>query len=180
MTKVKEAIGILLRQKQKLATENLRQGTWLIQTSSLIKDFFGDTANEYNFIKDFEFYSNTMDIMSAEYDTNAHINKNSKAASQFIDNCIETLNHKGIYKAPKQNSLTKISETALWTIIGIAVPGLISIGIFFGNMYSDKQNIELRQDNKLLKDSLTLIRPNKMNLSNELPKTITKDTAQQK
>lgn len=180
MTTIKKATDILLRQKEKLTTENLRQGTWLIQTSSIIKDFFGDTSDEYNFIKDFKFYSNTMDIMSAEYDTNAHISKNSKAASQFIDNCIETLNHKGLFKAPKTNSLTQISETALWTIISITVPGLISIGIFFGNMYSDKQNIELRVENKLLKDSVTFLRANKNNVSNERAKTIIIDIGKKK
>ena len=155
---IKKATEILLNQKKKLTTENLRQDTWLTQTSSFIKDFFGDTSNEYIFIKDFKFYSKTFDSMSAEYDTNAHINRNSREASQFIGNCIDTLNHKGLYKAPKQNFLTRLSETALWTTLSVGVTGLISIGLFFGNMSSDKQNIELRQENKLLKGSLSIFR----------------------
>lgn len=174
---VKKATKILLSQKKKLTTENLRQDTWRTQTSSLIKDFFGDTSNEYLFIKGFEFYSKTFDSMSAEYNTNAHINKNSKAASHFIDNCIETLTHKGLYKQPKPNLISRLSETALWTILGVGVSGLISIGFFFGNLYSDKQNIQLQQENKSLKDSLFILTSSKINnISNNLPDTITQKT----
>ena len=38
--------------------------------------------------------------------------------------------------------------------------------------------IELRQENKSLKDSLTFLRTNKNNVSNERTQAITKDTTQ--
>jgi len=169
---IKKATEILLNQKKKLATENLRQDTWLTQTSSFIKDFFGDTSNEYNFIKDFKFYSKTFDSMSAEYDTNAHINRNSKAASQFIDNCIDTLNHKGLYKAPKPNFLQRFSDNALWTSISIILPAIWGFGFLIGQYTSDVKNFDLRQENKSLKDSLSILRPLTNKITNKRPDTI--------
>jgi hypothetical protein len=156
--KLSKAVEILLEQREKLDTENLRQDTWKTQTASYIKFFFGEKSNEYIFIEEFEFYSKTLDSFSAQYDTNYYIKANKKAASNFIDNCVDTLKHKGLYKAPKQNFITQLSETAIWTIVGVGVTGLLSAGFFFGNLSSDKQNVELRQENKSMRDSLRVLR----------------------
>jgi hypothetical protein len=177
---VKKAIDILQKQKAKIDDPQHRNDdNWVFQTASYIKDFFGFESTEYSFIGQFHFY-----VQSTNWDSDEvvryRLSEKPIEAKKFLDNCIETLQHKGLFKKPKQNFLNRLSDTALWTIISITVPGLITIGVFFGNMYSDKQNIELRQDNKLLKDSLTLLRPNINNISNQRPQKITKDTAQKK
>jgi hypothetical protein len=156
--KLSKAVEILLGQKAKLKTENLRQDTWKTQTASYIEGFFGEKSNEYTFIERFEFYSKTFDSMSASYDTDYHIKQNTRTASDFIDNCVDTLKTKGLYRAPKQNFIAQLSETAIWAIVGLGIPGLLSVGFFFGNLFSDKQNIELRQENRNVRDSLHVLR----------------------
>jgi hypothetical protein len=178
---VKKAIDILKNQKEKLDRPNEfhRDENWVFQTASYIKDFFGDKSTEFSFISQFSF-----GVLRSNWDSDKDVSRwiadKPIQVKKFLDNCIETLQHKGLFQHQRQNFLYRLSDTALWTIISIAVPGLISVGLFFGNMYSDRQNIELRQENKLLKDSLTLLRPNINNVSNERPQTIAKDTAQKK
>jgi hypothetical protein len=176
---VKNAIDILKAQKAKLDNFDNKNQNWIFQTASYIKDFFGENSTEFSFISQFHFH-----VVSSNWDSPDDIRRwlaeKPIEARRFLDNCIETLQHKGLFRQPKQNFLYRLSDTALWTIISIAVPGLISIGLFFGNMNSDRQNIELLQDNKLLKDSLTMLRTKIDNITNERPQTITKDTTQKK
>lgn len=176
---VKKAVDILKAQKAKLDNFDNKKQNWVFQTASYIKDFFGDNSTEFSFISQFHFHVTSTNYDSPE-DVRRWLAEKPIEAKTFLDNCIETLQHKGLVRQPKQNFINQLSDTALWTIIGIAVPGLITIGVFFGNMSSDKQNIELRQEYKLLKDSLTLLRPNINNVSIERPQTIAKDTAQKK
>jgi len=176
---VKKAIDILKAQRAKLDNFDNKNQNWVFQTASYIKDFFGENSTEFSFISQFHFH-----VVSSNWDSPDDVRRwlaeKPIEARRFLDNCVETLQHKGLHKQPKQNFLYRLSDTALWTIISIAVPGLISIGLFFGNMYSDRQNIELRQGNELLRDSLILLTPNINNVSNERPQTIAKDTAQKK
>ncbi|GAB2797018.1 hypothetical protein GCM10027275_47990 [Rhabdobacter roseus] len=154
---VKKAIGILKTQKDKLddfGNENLN---WVFQTASYIKDFFGEDSPEFSFISQFSFNVKASSWDRPE-DVRRWLAEKPIVAKRFLDNCIETLEQKGLFKQPKQNFLNQLSETALWTLIPLIGTGLLSIGLFFGNLYSDKQNIELRQENKLLKDSLNTFR----------------------
>lgn len=158
--KVRKAITILEKQKSKIEdTNHYNDDNWVFQTAAYIKDFFGEKSPQFSFIKQFHFY-----VMSASWESEKGINQRLSEkpddAKKFLDNCIETLQLKGIYKEPGKNFLYRISDTALWAIIGLAIPGFISIGVFFGNMHADTQNIELRQKNELLKDSLTQIKSN--------------------
>jgi len=176
---VKKAIDILKGQRDKLDNFDNKNQNWVFQTASYVKDFFGENSTEFSFISQFQFH-----VVSSNWDSPDDVRRwlaeKPIEAKRFLDNCIETLQHKGLIKLPKQNSLSRLSETALWTILGVGVTGLISAGFFFGNLYSDKQNIELRQDNKLLKDSLIMFRTNINDISNKRPQTITKDTTQNK
>lgn len=168
---VRNAIDILKRQKTKIDDFDNRNQNWVFQTASYIKDFFGEDSTEFSFICQFKF-----SVVSTNWDrpedVRRWLSEKPVEARHFLDNCIETLQHKGLHKQPKQNFLNRMSDTALWTIISIGIPGLISIGLFFGNLYSDKQNIDLRQENKTLRDSLSILRPFTNKVTNDRPDTV--------
>jgi hypothetical protein len=175
---VKKAIAILKNQKEKLdhPTEFHRDENWVFQTASYIKDFFGDNSTEYSFISQFRF-----GVLRSNWDSDQDVSRwiaeKPIQAKKYLDNCIETLQNKGLYNLPKQNFVNRLNDTALWAIISISIPALISIGFFFGNLYTDKQNIELRQDNKLLRDSLFTLKGSATNTSEKEPdKTTQKST----
>jgi hypothetical protein len=169
----KKAIEILQKQKLKLDNPNiLKDETWVFQTASYIKDFFGENSSEYTFISKFEFkayYTN----YGSEQDAVRELNAKTPKAKKYLENCIETISNKGLYKQPKTNFLNRISETALWTIISISFTGLIYVGFFFGNLYSDKQNIELKTENEKLKDSISIFKQQMNAISNKISNEIT-------
>ena len=161
----KKAIEILQNQKLKLDNPNiLKDETWVSQTASYIKDFFGENSTEYSFISNFNFK-----IPFNQYDSKTFplriMTEKTLKCKKYLENCIETINDKGLYKKPKRNFLNTISDTALWTTISIGIPGLLTIGGLFGNMFSDNQNVELRTENKMLKDSISIFRKHSQDIT---------------
>lgn len=173
---VKKAIDILEKQKAKIEDHrHSNDENWVFQTASYIKDFFGEDSPEFSFISQFRFQVLASHLDSDE-DVRRWLSQKRIQAKTFLENCIETLQHKGLFQKPKQNFLYDLSETALWTLIPLIGTGLISVGFFFGNLYSDKQNIELRQYNKSLQDSLSSSKKltDGANQYNKIPNTIIK------
>jgi hypothetical protein len=163
----KKAIEILQKQIHKLDDARVHKDeNWVYQTASYIKDFFGESSTEYTFICNFSFK-----VLASNYDDPKVINyelaSKPKKAKKYLENCIETISNKGLYKQPKTNFLNRISDTALWTIISISFTGLIYVGFFFGNLYSDKQNIEIKTENEKLKDSLSVFKQQMNKISNQ-------------
>jgi hypothetical protein len=155
----KQAIEILKRQRDKLDDKNLpNDDTWVFQTASFVKDFFGEDSTEYNWISQFEFRTLVSSYWSDEQ-RRAAINDKPRQAKQFLNDCIDTIKIKGPYKPPKTNFLNAISDTALWTLIPLIGTILFSSGFFIGQYSTDLKNIELRQDLKHLKDSLSATIP---------------------
>ncbi len=162
-----KAIEILQKQKLKLDDQNiLKDETWVFQTASYIKDFFGENSTEYSFISKFEFkvyFTNYQSEQAAVIELNSKTPK----AKKYLENCIETISNKGLYKHPKTNFLTRISETALWTMISVSFVGLLTVGSLFGNWYSNTQNVELKLYNKKLEDSISTIYKNTNKYTNK-------------
>jgi hypothetical protein len=161
----KKAIQILESQIEKLDNPKIRKDeNWIFQTASYIKDFFGKDSAEYTFISNFNFK-----IPFNHYDSKTfpleQLNLEILKSRQYLENCIETINVKGLYKHPKTNILNRISETALWSIITVLAPIIFFSGYYFGNLYSNTQNIELKIENKTLKDSLFIFRKHSQNIS---------------
>lgn len=153
----KQAIDILKTQKSKLVDKALyKDETWTAQTASYIKDFFGAKSSEYFFITQFSFIYFAPPGMTNEGILLMLQNKIT-IASRFIDNCIETIQHKGLYKPTKTSFIQNLSNNAIWAIFSISIPGLLTIGYLFGQFTSDTKNYELRQEVKQLKDSLSII-----------------------
>ena len=156
MTK-KKAIEILRKQISKLDDIYIyKDEKWVFQTGSYLKDFFGEDSPEYSFISQF-----TFSVIHLSYNTNEEVlislNNKKRKAKSFLEDCIETIENKGLLK--EKNLLYRLSDTAIWAIIGLSIPGLLTLGAIYGNLNSDKQNIYLKQENKTLKDSLKILKP---------------------
>lgn len=126
----KTAILCLKQQKIKLLDQQLyKDENWVFQTGSYVKDFFGEHSTEYIFIKQFSFslpynpFLNNNEIV-------ATLEKKESMALVFINNCIETLEHKGIYQAKGANFMS------LWSfknVIGFLIL-IFFIGIIAGTI----------------------------------------------
>lgn len=133
----KSAITIINKQIYKLSKlekPSHFESTWLVQTKTYIDKFFGNESNES------KWFSN--------------LSPGSKYAPDpipFLNDCIETINHIGLYKKPKSNLLSTIPN---WIII-LLLPALLTLGIMIGRYTSDVQNIELKREVKLLKESIS-------------------------
>ncbi|WP_298146839.1 hypothetical protein [Flavobacterium sp.] len=122
----KKAIEILQKQKQKLDNPNfLKDENWVFQTASYIKDFFGESSTEYFFISKFEFtaYYSKPD---SKQDAIGRLNAKTPKAKKYLENCIETISNKGLYKHPKKNL---VSDKSNFELIGIVIT--ISIFVFW-------------------------------------------------
>jgi hypothetical protein len=132
----KKAIGILKKQIEKLDDSTFhKDGNWTFQTASYIKDFFGKESTEYLFISKFNFK-----VITGPWDDDKSVNQQlldkHKKAKVYLENCIETISNKGLYKHPKTNI---VSDKSNFELLGIVV----AISIFvFGIGYWTK-NVEL-------------------------------------
>lgn len=144
---ISKAVKILEKQLGRLNSESDKN--WILQTKSYVKDFLGEESLEYKSIRYFEF---TRPSSNFKEDANKRWRKDSEDEIKAnILAIIEVIKSKGLKKEPFLNS---ISKTAFWAIVGILIPGLILIGFFFGELKSDKQNIDLRLELIKTKDSL--------------------------
>ena len=108
---VKKAIDILKAQRAKLDDFNNKNQNWVFQTASYIKDFFGDNSTEFSFISQFHFHVTSSNWDSPD-DVKRWLAEKPIEAKTFLDNCIETLQHKKVL-LDNQN---KIFFTALVTL----------------------------------------------------------------
>jgi len=163
-----KAIGILNIQRLKLEDNSYyADRKWTIQTQDYIKYFFGENSPQLEYIKnyiDFNYYR----VNSNPDEKEAKIQKEKDSAIRFINDCIEIIENKGLVNQ-NHNFLERANNTILITVILFLISGLISGGYIFGVSTTDSKNVELRQENKLLKDSL-----NKVRTTFKIPNNITK------
>lgn len=163
--KTEKAIKILLVQRDKLLDKKIyKDENWVFQTASYIKDFFGEHSPEYKFIGTYTFTALAHNQMSKEEKQLLFKDKENKAVI-FLNNCIETIQNKGLFKPPKKNFLQRIGNSAVWTIIGILVPALFSVGFLIGQYFTDTKNIDLKTQVKQLQDSLNIVKSKNKNLN---------------
>lgn len=147
----RKALALKNFKSQLDAVEGLTYQTsrgWKSYTRDIITNFIGPNS------KFLVHYTGAL-----SYFTNEQFFERDKLRSrEIITQCIRYIEMNGAYKDPNSNFVSRMSETALWSILSVGVTGLLSAGFYFGNLSSDKQNIELRQEVKVLKDSLSLLR----------------------
>lgn len=122
----KKAIEILTQQKTKLEKGSFHQDeTWVFHTAFYIKDFFGENSTEFNFISQFSFTVISTNL-TPDNDILYALGQKKQKALKFLDNCIETLQNKGLYK-PDSKIMTWAKEPAnLWKIFAFIVTTLLS------------------------------------------------------
>ena len=145
--KNKKAISILTEQSEKLKKlELFTTHNWTVETRTYISEFFGKESYQAE-----HFRMNLTDIKSEQ--------KKEQIIS-FLNDCINIISNKGLYKPPTENWFSKLPD---WTI-NLGLPALCFISFGVGILFTNNNNSELRKENTELKNKLLLISSNK-NLS---------------
>ncbi len=150
--KVLKAINTLKEQSDKLPVDDEFKINWVIQTSSYIRDYFGETDENYLRIKSFSLFQSSKGQYENWFGDDVWVpNKNYNPADRniiakdFLKNCVEILEKRNyLYKKPKKNFLSTISEA--WLIFWIGLAFAIIAGL--GKYISDIQNVELKRQVK--------------------------------
>lgn len=153
-----KAIRMLNRQISKLEDNNfLPDEKFVIHTQDYIMYFFGVNSPQFDYISryNYHFYPKRGDT-DEKIKENLELTKND--VKQFIRDCIEIIEYKGTVNQ-NHNFLERVNNIALIPIIITISFGLLTVGYIFGVSTTDSKNIELRQENKQLKDSLSFVKP---------------------
>jgi hypothetical protein len=153
--KLKQAIKILEEQKQKiLSSDHTNNRQLIIETGSYVKDFFGLSSAEFNFVNRFDF---NIDFNPKVSEKNRKIVLENKANDfvLFLDNCKRTLENKGLFKEPKNNLLSDKSNAALIGTIFTISTIVFGIGFYFGTEKINNELIRTENEFTKLKDSLS-------------------------
>jgi hypothetical protein len=157
-----KAIKMLSRQLAKLEDKDfIADEKWIIHTQDYIKYFFGDDSPQYDYIKKFTFYISYY-VNTPDDKIKAEKERVRNNAKQFIRDCSEIIEFKGIINQ-NHNFLERINNQTLIPVIITIISGILFIGYLFGISTTDSKNVELRQEikemkqyNKILKDSLSI------------------------
>ena len=167
-----KAIEILTGQQNKLAElPTFDNGVWRTQTKSYIELFFSTDSAEFKYINETDFYVGRGGayVTYTPLEIQNKTDYQKKIAGDFLTNCIETLEHKGVYQPPKGNFLSRMSDGLIVTILLFAIPGLLWVGNVWGKYLSDTQNIEMKIEIKNLKDTILTLRPTVFQQTNTVP-----------
>jgi hypothetical protein len=124
--KKEKAIEILRRQQSKINSITVADSeTWIFQTASYIKLFFGEDSPEMKAINQFRYY-NTNDMFLGR--ANSSLNSYKPVAHTFIENCIETINDKGLKKKEWKHILITTHPALFWTIFSAIVIAAFGLG----------------------------------------------------
>ena len=125
----KKATEILQGQFDKLNTRK-PDTMWQTQTSSYVKTFFGEDSPEYSHISTHNYWDDRYDY--------------TRRGKEFINNCIETIQNRGLYKKPG-NFITRIDDKKLqWLIGGTCTILLILATIIYNQGKKDGKNESIR------------------------------------
>ncbi|MDD4730203.1 MAG: hypothetical protein PHN55_15810 [Dysgonamonadaceae bacterium] len=164
----KNAIKVLENQKSKLIDNKIyKDETWVFQTASFIKDFFGEDSTEYSFISQFNFYVKVPNGTSPE-ETRFLLDNKKNKAEKFIDDCIETIKTKGLIKRTKINFLNRLTNGAIVSIMTPIALAIFGAGFYFGTEKINNDNIELKSENKEITNKFDSLNYVITNLSHEI------------
>jgi len=133
-----KAVTLIGMQIEKLMTlDKETYQAWKTQTASYINDIFGEDSEEYKFINGFNFigfYSDTP--------YNQQIRQNTPRIKTFLDNCIESLEHRGLTKKKVEIQKEKEIWTKKYPLIFEIVKAIIIllVGYFFRVITEPKHN----------------------------------------
>ena len=135
----KKAIVILNEQSKKLnQLELFTTYNWTVETQTYLDYFFGRNSYQSE-----HFRISLTDIKSVQ--------KKEQIIS-FLNDCINIITNKGIYKPPTENWFSKLPDWA----INLGLPALCFISFGVGILFTNNNNSELRKENLTLKKNLLL------------------------
>jgi hypothetical protein len=138
--KKQKAIRILTEQSEKLKPlEILTTHNWTVETQTYLSEFFGKQSYQSE-----HFRMNLTDIRSE---------RKKEQIISFLNDCSNIISNKGLYKSPTENWFSKLPD---W-IINLGLPALCFISFGTGILFTNNNNLELRNENKKLKEQLLLI-----------------------
>jgi hypothetical protein len=96
---------------------------------------------------------------------NSNISSENKREEiiNFLNDCVNIISNKGIYKTPTENWFSKLPN---W-IINLGLPALCFISFGIGVLFTNNNNYELRVENKKLKEKLLLISSDRITNQNK-------------
>lgn len=145
-----KAISILENQIYKLENiEEVNIAIWNDATNSYLKLLFGESSRQSSFL-DRYYWETSVPNSKRTF----KIQKNK--AIVFLKECIEVVENVNVYKPPVENWFSKIPD---W-VINMGLPALFFMGLFLGNLSSDKQNVDLRQEKKIIEEKLSSLTDN--------------------
>lgn len=145
-----QAKKVLLEQKRKLDGSD----QWIVQTSSIIESIFSKGSNEYLFMYNLRFtFPNTgqdQEEFMQQYEGRM------QEVRVFLDNCVETVYFKGVYKPETRNFLGRYTNSEIFTAAAFIATAIVSVTLYTsGQALESKINV-LSQENRILRDSLSL------------------------
>lgn len=146
---------LLLQQKEKLQSTSNHNDTWVFHTASIIAEAFGKDSPEYNYIGQFQFGVSVSNFESNE-SIRDRIKEKERRINSFLDNCISSVEFKGVKKPDRANFLGNLKTYELIAYLATAGAGILSAGIFIGNYASRVDAEQIRQELKEVRDSLLL------------------------
>ena len=167
--KLQTALKILQRQLLQIETIQKGDNSWVLQTQEYIKNFFGEQTILLSFFNNFTFIA----IHSYGSEDDPMLINRKKQATEYMTGCIQSLNDIGLYKKPKQNFLSSLSDTALWTMFGTILPLIIYLSFYFGKKEGDNKIERLEIELQKSKDTISSIRITTFPNSNPIPNTDT-------
>jgi hypothetical protein len=121
---------------------------WIVETRTYLTLFFGKTSYQ-----------------SEHFRMNSNISSENKREEiiNFLNDCVNIISNKGIYKTPTENWFSKLPN---W-IINLGLPALCFISFGIGVLFTNNNNYELRVENKKLKEKLLLISSDRITNQNK-------------
>ncbi len=133
-----KAISIINYQIEKIKTEDGKTIAWEIQTKAYIELFFGKESPQNEFFKRFNFAS-----------------KYSYNPVSFLEECKMQIKNIGLYKKPKINLISSITNTTLFSIFFPLMVLIFTIGFYFGTEKINNELIKTERELNLLKESIS-------------------------
>ena len=153
--KIDNATAALQAQINKVGKQTIfHDNNWNIQTLSLLEEIFGDNSVEILNFKNAKIrlkYRGALTPDDHKFDDIECANSVS-VAKKYLQDCIDTLQVKGVYQKPKSNWLSKMAAEHLIALLSFVlglIVALCSAAYFLGVQNEKVRNTEVRQNHSI-------------------------------
>lgn len=120
-----KAVSILSKQIVKIEQKDFHYPIWNIQTTTYLREFFGEKSEQYYFFQNHYWNIDTIHAKGITIEVKKYI------AISFLNDCIDTINDIGLYqKENKGNYISRLSDR----MITFWIVSVFSGGVYFGRI----------------------------------------------